>query len=35
MSDVSNKEDSLQPSWAAHELFGIGLTLGLAVSVVS
>ena len=35
MSDESNKEDSLQPSWAAHELFALGLTLVLAVSVVS
>ena len=35
MSDENTKDDSLQPSWAAHELFALGLTLVLAVWVVS
>lgn len=35
MSEENNNEDSLQPSWAAHELFALGLTLVLAVWVVS
>jgi len=35
MSDENTKGDSLQPSWAAHELFALGLTLVLAVWVVS
>ena len=35
MSDENTKYDSLQPSWAAHELFALGLTLVLAVWVVS
>ena len=35
MSDEKNRDDSLQPSWAAHELFALALTLVLAVWVVS
>ena len=35
MSDENTKDDSLQSSWAAHELFALGLTLVLAVWVVS
>ena len=35
MSEENNNEDSLQPSWAAHELFALGLTLVLALWVVS
>ena len=35
MSDKKNRDDSLQPSWAAHELFALALTLVLAVWVVS
>lgn len=35
MSDEKNRDDSLQHSWAAHELFALVLTLVLAVWVVS
>ena len=31
MSDNPNNADNLQPSWAAHELFALGLTLLLAL----
>lgn len=34
MSDKPNKADNLQPSWAAHELFALGLTLLLAVWIM-
>jgi len=34
MSDEKNKSDTLQPSWAAHELFALGLTVVLALWVV-
>ena len=34
MSDEQNKPDTLQPSWAAHELFALGLTVVLALWVV-
>jgi hypothetical protein len=35
MSDENQQSDSLQPSWAAHELFGLALTLVLAVWVIT
>ena len=35
MSENIQSSDSLQPSWAAHELFALGLTLVLAVWIVS
>ena len=35
MSDEKQQPDSLQPSWAAHELFALALTLVLAVWVVT
>ncbi len=35
MSDENQQPDSLQPSWAAHELFALALTLVLAVWVVT
>ena len=34
MSDEKQQPDSLQPSWAAHELFALALTLVLALWVV-
>ena len=35
MSDDTKQSDAVQPSWAAHELFALALTLVLAVWVVS
>ena len=35
MSEENKQIDSLQPSWAAHELFALALTLVLAVWIVS
>ena len=35
MSEEKQQPDSLQPSWAAHELFALVLTLVLAVWVVT
>ena len=35
MSENIQSSDSLQPSWAAHELFALALTLVLAVWIVS
>jgi len=34
MSDAPNNNDRLQPSWAAHELFALGLTLLLALWIM-
>ena len=34
MSENTQSSDSLQPSWAAHELFALALTLVLAVWIV-
>jgi len=34
MSDQPNNADNLQPSWAAHELFALGLTLLLALWIM-
>ncbi len=35
MSEENKQIDSLQPSWAAHELFALALTLVLAIWIVS